>query len=183
MENDFVVVLPGLILAIECKTTLDSRRLGKACKQWASLKQVLEEELGLGGEFGFVKCLAYQNFKKGCKQGDACLKCKSFLLHWSNGEEFKAKIMDLLKGVPSKPEGEEKTNQFMNAVRDLLIFTSKSEDGTNMETRVADAFFQRHCQIVNTPAEAVFFWDPEQYDIIKEDKKLVLLNGRKFFSI
>ena len=179
MENDFVVVLPGLIISIECKATLDNKQFRKACKQWARLKRVLEEELGLGSEFKFVKCLAYQNTGKGYEQSEACPDCKPFLLKWMGEEDFQAKIRDLLKAVPRKPQGEEEKGLFKNAVRDLLIFTSRRDDGSDGKTRVADAFFQRHSQIVNTPAETVFFWDPEQYDIIKQDKKLVLLKGSK----
>ena len=179
MENDFVVVLPGMILAIECKTTLDSGQFKKALKQFSGLKQVLEEELGLGHEFKFVKCLAYQKTERGYEQSEDCQKCQPYLLKWSEKKDFKAKILTLIKDVPAEPLN---LSHFKNAVRDLLIFTSKREDGSDAEIRVADAFFQRHNQIINTPAETVFFWDPEQYDIIKKDKKYVILRGSKYLT-
>ena len=65
MENDFVIVLPGLIIGIECKTTVDNKQFRKACKQWARLKCILEEEVGLGKEFKFVRSLAYHNTGRG----------------------------------------------------------------------------------------------------------------------
>ena len=177
MENDFVLVLPGLIIGIECKTTLDKKPVGKAVKQWERLRRVLQEELCLGKEFKFTKCLAYENVERGYEQSEKCPNCAPYLLKWNGENDFKAKFQELIKDVPRKPLGEDQRRQFKDAVRDLLIFTSKKENADDMETRVADAFALRHHQLVNTPAKTAFFWDPEQYDIIREDKKLVLLEG------
>ena len=110
----------------------------------------------------------------------ACPHCKPYLLKWNEEEDFKSKILDLIKYVPVRPLDAKQGCQFKKAVRDLLIFTSKKEDGSDVVTRVADVFSQRHSQILNTPAETVFFWDPDQYEIIKHDKKLVPLKGGKY---
>ncbi len=182
MENDFVVVLPGLVAGIECKSTLGAKQLSKACKQWARLKLVLEEELGLGKEFKFVKCLAYRKAGKGFRENVDCPQCQTYLLQWTAEKEFQSKLQELLKDAPKTPETEEQKDQFKNAVRDLLVFTSRRSGLVDIETRVSDAYAQRHILHLNTPAEAVFFWDPKQYDIIRVDKKLVLLQGRECTS-
>ena len=179
MENDFVIILPGMIIALECKTTLGNSQFGEATKQWSKLKQVLEEELGLGDKFKFIKCLAYQSAAKGYEQREFCPQCVPYLFKWNGEEDFKRKIKTIIKDVPRKPLDVNQGQQFKSVVRDLLIFTSKRDDGSDAETRVADALFHRHSQIVNAPAETVFFWDPAQYDIIKDNKKLVILRGRK----
>ena len=177
MENDFVIVLPGLIVGLECKTTLGNSQFGDATKQWKKLKQVLEEELGLGDEFKFVKCLAYQETDKGYEESGSCPECQPYLFKWTGEEDFKAKIKDFTNVVPRKPLNVRQSGQMRGAVRDLLIFTRSREDGSDAENRVADAFFQRHTQIISAPAETVFFWDPGQYEIIKDNRQLVILKG------
>ena len=85
MESDFVIVLPGgVIVSLECKTTLDKEPLEKAVKQWGRLRQVLQEELGLGGDTELIKCVAYQKAGDGFDSCATCPNCAPFLLQFKD---------------------------------------------------------------------------------------------------
>ncbi len=174
MESDFVIVLPGLVISLECKTTLDSGPLNHAVKQWNELKQVLESELGLGSDFKFIRCLAYQEAALRFHGSEECPRCQPYLLKFEAEKSFLEKFHELIQPLSLDDLS---PSSFKNVVRDLLIFTSKREDCRDAEERVANAYAIRHSQFMNTPAETVFFWSPEQYDIIKRDKKFVVLGG------
>ncbi len=176
MESDFVIVRPGSVIAIECKTTLDSRQLKKAGKQWDELKKFLEDELGLGADFVFIKCLAYTKVAGGFIESGKCSNCDPYLLKFESVDGFLDKFHSLLHSTANTTPHE----RFKSIVRDLLICTSEREDCQDVRDRVANAYARRHNQFLSTPAETVFFWSPEQYDIIKQDRKFVCLNGGKF---
>ena len=206
MENDFVLVMPGLIISIECKATLDNKQFRKVCTQWARLRQVLEEELGLGCGFKFVKCLAYQNTGRGYEVSEACSNCQPYLLKFESQQKFVGHFQNLIS--KERPPPDEKTGggvttaffrehnswheimkdiplniiQFRDVVRDLLIFTSKESDASDIETRVSDAFSLRHAQFINTPAKSVFFWDPDQYEILKQEAIRRQISGGEHFT-
>ena len=201
MENDLVLVLPGLVIGIECKSTLDNKQFRKACKQWDRLKQVLENELGLGSGYKFVKCLAYQNTDKGYEDSETCVHCKPYLLKFESQEKFLEKFRQVVVRKGEPPEDNEATSKatvflremnewkettrsvslsiiaFRGVIRDLLIFTSKEPDASDIVTRVSDAFAHRHRQFVNTPANSVFFWDPTQYEIIQHNNQQLKISG------
>ncbi len=174
MESDFVIVLPYFVISLECKTTLDSGPLNHAVKQWDELKQVLETELGLGSDFKFIRCLAYQEAAPRFHGSEECPRCQPYLLKFEGVASFLEKFHELIQ--PPRL-ADTSFSSFKNIIRDLLIFTSKRENCSDAEERVADAYAIRHSQFMNTPAETVFFWSPEQYDIIKLDKKFVVLKG------
>ncbi len=173
MESDFAIVLPGIVIGLECKTTLDSKQLKKAGKQWAELTRVLETELGLGPDWKFVRCLAYQGVAPRFAASEKCPTCGLFLLKFEERAAFLGKFHALLQSL-GRPSGEA---QFKSVVRDLLVFTSEKADCGDVGDRIADAYSTRHAQFMNTPAETAFFWSPAQYDIIKRDKRFVLLKG------
>ncbi len=60
---------------------------------------------------------------------------------------------------------------YFNLVRDLLIFTAPRSAnaeclGYQLSRRVADALCKRHALFQRMPTEAVFFWTPEQYNLL-----------------
>ncbi len=178
MENDFVIVLPGLIIGLECKESLDRVQMTSAVKQWANLKQVLQQDLGLSDKnFQFLKCLAYHETSDDYAGSEHCSKCSPYLLKYTGEQSFIKKLLALLENVPTIPVNELQRGAFRAAVRDLLIFTSSKADASDTELRVADAFAQTHARYINTPAKTVFFWDPDQYDILKHDIKFLVLAG------
>ncbi len=176
MESDFVIVLPGIVVALECKTTLDSEQFKKAGRQWAELKLVLEEELGLSQDWRFIQCLAYENVGHAYQESERCDTCGPFLLKYEKNESFLEKLQALLPKEQNACTDEAYT-KFKSVVQDLLILSSESKDCSDAEDRVANAFARRHTQFMNTPAETIFFWSPDQYDLLKKDQKLLLLKG------
>ncbi len=82
--------------------------------------------------------------------------------------------------LPLSTDGDAEV-RFRSTVRDLLIFTSRKDGAQCTENRVADAFATRHAQFVNTPAETVFFWSPDQYDVLQ--RQFVILKGGTYGGI
>ncbi len=176
-EFDFVIVFPGLIIGIECKTTLSGNNFKKATKQLDRLQQVLEEEAGIGPDFKFIRCMAYGKTggDEGSRNIEQCQNCSKFLLKFEDTETFMKKLTACLDDVPMKPESKKIGIAFKATVRDLLFYTSKK--GGNEETRVADAYSTYHELMTSTPGEAAFFWNPAQYDIIKQDPLFCTIQG------
>ena len=179
MECDFVLVLPGLIIGLECKTTLSASTYKKAKKQLDKLKTVLEAVLGTGNEFRFITCMAYKKTAgdNASKEIEKCDSCSKYVLKFDSRDTFVKKLRHLLEGTPMKPESDEKRVSFKTKVRDLLLFTSKMKSGGDAAHRVADAYFKHHEAFKCTPRETVFFWNPVQYDIIKQDPQFCPIQG------
>ncbi len=176
MESDFVVVLPKpggvAVIAVECKTTLDATQFKKAVRQFDSLKHVLENELGLGRDTEFVRCLAYLKTGDGQAGAETCQTCSPYLIKFDAG--FLSKFAAIM------PEAaKDDSEKFKCVVRDLLTLTSPK---TGSKSRVADAYATRHSQFLNTPAEAVFFWSPEQYGVLNQ-KFAIFQSGTVMDSI
>ena len=165
MECDFVLVFPTLIVGLECKSTLSEGTFKKAGKQLDKLQCVLEEELGTGSEFRFVRCVAYQTLAEELRPCEKCGSCSKYLLKFESREAFVEKFLSLAEGTPLKPDPGACV-LFKAKVRDLLLFTSKKKKGGDAASRVADAYLEYHELILTTPGEAVFFWNPAQYDIV-----------------
>ena len=167
LESDFVAVLPGVVLGIECKTSLGSKQFSKATKQWARLKRVLEEELGLNWKF--IRVFIYEKSDSTKCESDLCEVCSQYSIKFIDQKKL---LQDLHASMPSEAHVPD-VEALMETVRDLLIYTSPVP-GAEKE-RVADAFAKRHDMLFTTPAESVFFWSPQQYDILQ--RETVILQG------
>ena len=174
-EFDFVLVFPGLIIGIECKNTLSTSTLKKATAQLDKLQHVLEDDLGTGKEFRFVRCMTYQVTGQGSEDIEECSNCSQYLLKFDTKEGFLDKLMTCLTGTAVKPKSQILRDTFKAKVRDLLLYSSKR--GGNEEDRVADAYSTYHELITSTPGETVFFWNPLQYDTIKQNPQFCTISG------
>ncbi len=186
METDFVLVFPGLIIGIECKSTLSGNTFKKAMKQLDRLQVVLEEQLGTGSDFKFIKCVAYQTIAENFQTSEKCESCSGFLLKYESQDMFVEKLLPLLNDAPVKPVSEINRVKFKAKVRDLLLFTSKKKKGGDAATRVADAYCEYDRRMASTPGGAVFFWNPTQFDIINKNPRCCVIQGgmlRPFIAI
>ena len=183
MECDFVLVFPSLIIAIECKSTLSENTFKKAMKQLDKLQMVLEEELGTGSNFRFIKCVAFQVIAENIKGCEGCELCARYLLRFENQEAFLSNITHYLRDTPLRPESVESGATFKAKVRDLLLFTSKKKNGGDAAARLADAYSTYHSLIASTPGKAVFFWNPTQYDIVKQNPQFCVIKGGRYSII
>ena len=177
MSCDFVLVFPGLIIGIECKNTLSDNTYAKAIKQLDKLQKVLEEELGTGNNFKFIKCIAYHTPAENFKASEACKTCAQYLLRDTSQDTILKKLMLHLRDTPLKPKTKACGAAFKGKVRDLLLFTSEKKRGSDAANRVAGAYHLYHTCMETTPREAVFFWNPTQYDVIQSSPRFCTIDG------
>ncbi len=175
-ENDFLVVLPGVIIGIECKITLNEDQLKNTREFWGQPKHLLGEEIGADTEF--VKCLVYHDIDRDYEESESCENCADYFLRFGNQGEFLRRFLGLLEKIPKVPESQVAAASFRTTVRDLLLFTSRREARVGV-TRLADAFAQMPVNFVQTDAKKMFVWHPDQYAVASSEKRFAKITGGK----